>query len=35
MLSSFTKLARADAWQELRSGLIVQGRVIKALMLRE
>ena len=37
MLSSFINSTsdRAHAWQELRSGLIVQGRVINALMLRE
>ena len=37
MLSSFINSTsdRAHAWQECRSGLIVQGRVIKALMLRE
>lgn len=37
MLSSFINSTsdRAHIWQELRSGLIVQGRVIKALMLRE
>lgn len=37
MLSSFINSTsdRAQAWQECRSGLIVQGRVIKALMLRE
>lgn len=37
MLSSFinSTSARAHAWQELHSGFIVQGRVIKALMLRE
>ena len=37
MLSSFINRTsdRAHAWQECRSGLIVQGRVIRALMLRE
>lgn len=37
MLSSYINRTsdRAHAWQECRSGLIVQGRVIKALMLRE
>lgn len=37
MSSSFINRTsdRAHAWQECRSGLIVQGRVIKALMLRE
>lgn len=37
MLSSFINSTsdRAHAWQELRSGIIVQGRVINALMLRE
>ena len=37
MLSSFINSTsdRAHAWQECRSGFIVQGRVIKALMLRE
>ena len=37
MLSSFINSTsdRAHVWHELRSGLIVQGRVIKALMLRE
>ena len=37
MLSSYINRTsdRSHAWQECRSGLIVQGRVIKALMLRE
>lgn len=37
MLSSFINSTsdRAHAWQECRSGFIVQGRVIKALVLRE